>query len=124
MKSQKTNASALDTIEISNLILDEVIDADLIDYINKPLDTVDLVRIDNANMWMIQDTVDFSEAMLEEFGLARTEVKDLVVEPPKAKVISIEDKIGDIQKEVMADITAPLQNMFDDILVYVTKELA
>ena len=76
---------------------------------------------DGSNLFMLNEVRDFSNELLE---MISAPIADFAVEAPKAKVVSIDEKIGRIQQEVMADITSPLNTMFDEFANIIAQNIA
>lgn len=125
MEFKKAKMAAVDITEANNILLDELnledIELDL-SRTDMSLTPQDLLIKNSANLFMLSEVKDFSNELLEMISAPK--ITDFAVEAPKAKVISIDDKIGRIQQEVMADITQPLSTMFDEFANIIAENIA
>ena len=76
------------------------------------LSSEDLFRIDSAILMSLRNTNDFSRSLLEQ--LEHGKFEDFAVPPVDTKS-SIEQEVEQIQQTIIADITQPLHNMFDEM---------
>lgn len=112
-KAVKTD---LDANLMANLICEEV----LKEYkYGEELGDV-LMTSANKNLREIDSMQEFSINLLKQIE----QNKFTVVEPKKAKVLSIEDKLADINKGIALDISKPLHDMFDQMSEYICDALA
>lgn len=115
MSSKTRNEASFDANLMSNLIYEEIFQD--FDY-GEELGTV---LFDTAvnNLASVNTMREFSINMMKqiEFNGLKTD------KPEKIKAVSVEDKINAIQKDIAADITKPIQNMFDDMSVFVCQAL-
>ena len=115
MRSQ-TEKTALDANLMSNLIYKEIIRE--YEYGEELGDT--LLSTAAKNMQMVDAVQDFSINLLKQIE----QNQFTVVEPQKAKVVSIDDKLAQINKEITFDISKPIHDMFDRMSDYVCDALA
>ena len=115
MRSQTEN-TALDANLMSNLICKEIIRE--YKYGEKLGDT--LLSTATKNMHRLDAVQDFSINLLKQIE----QNQFTVVEPQKAKVVSIDDKLAAINKEITFDISKPIHDMFDQMSDYVCDALA
>lgn len=124
MEFKTAEMAAIDCVEANNILLDELNLEDLeldLSQIDMSLTTQDLLMKDGSNLFMLNEVRDFSNELLE---MISAPIADFAVEAPKAKVVSIDEKIGRIQQEVMADITSPLNTMFDEFANIIAQNIA
>ncbi len=125
MSLKTAEMSAIDCIEANNLLINELSLEDLeldLQNIDMSLTTQDLLMKDSSNIFILSEIRDFSNELLEM--ISAPQITDLAIEAPEAKIISIDDKIGKIQQEVMADITMPLNSMFDEFANIIVENIA
>ena len=118
MNSKTDNVIVMDCNTVANSIIRDITDIDAMErMLSSELSSADLFRIDSAILASLKNTTDFSRDLLQELeqGFLKTEE----VKPQK----SIDDELKNIQQNVMADITQPLQTMFDDMFNYVSEVL-
>lgn len=114
MKSE----TIIDSTALTNEVLEDMIDVERIEeVINSDLTSMDLFNIDCAILTSLEKTKDFSKDLLLQ--LEKGLFKNIAAKPPK----SIETQIKDIQQQTIMDITLPLQDMFDEMAVFVSKAL-
>ncbi len=124
MEFKTAEMAAIDCAEANNILLDELNLEDLeldLSRIDMSLTTQDLLMKDSSNLFMLSEVRDFSNELLE---MISAPIADFAVEAPRAKVVSIDEKIGRIQQEVMADIALPLNNMFDEFANIIAENIA
>lgn len=118
MNSKTENVMVMDCNTLANGIMSELKDIDAIEeFMSSKLSSADLFRIDNAILSSLRDTTDFSRDLLKQ--LENGKFTEVIAEPPK----SIDSELTNIQKDVMSDITQPLQTLFDDMFDYVVDVL-
>lgn len=102
---------AMDSSIVANGIMRDIIDIDRAKEMLSPdLSSEDLFRIDCGILSSLKNTKDFSRDLIELLEKGQ-------FEPTKPK--TIDDEVQNIQQQVMADITTPLQNLFDDLFRFV-----
>lgn len=112
----KTENAALDSNLMSNLICEEV----LREYkYGEELGDI-LMSTANKNLHKIDAIQDFSMNLLKQIE----QNKFTVIEPQKAKVVSIDDKLAEIHKDITFDISQPIHEMFDQMSDFVCDALA
>ena len=74
-----------------------------------------MFRIDCAILTSLRDTTDFSRDLLHQLEEGRFE--KAVVATPK----TLDNALAEIQKDTIIDVTIPLQNMFDEMINYVSE---
>lgn len=123
MKFKADEMATKDCTEVNNFLLEElrIEDFDLSE-IDMNLTSHDLLMKDGSNIVMLNEAKDFSSELLEM--LVAPQIEDFAIEAPKAKVISIDEKLIKVQQEVMSDITMPLNTMFDEFANYITEAIA
>lgn len=113
MKSNMEIAS-IDANLMSNLICEEVFGEYLF---GEELGTALLVSA-SKNLQHIEAMQDFSINMLKK--IARNEFTK--IEQPKTR--TIDDKLNEINKEIIFDISRPIQDMFEEMSGFVCEALA
>lgn len=104
----------MDSNLVANGIMQDIIDIDKIESMFlKDLSSEDLFRIDCAILSSLKKTEDFSRDLLRQLESGKFE--SIITAPQK----TIENELGIIQQETLADITLPLQSMFDEMADYV-----
>ena len=104
----------IDSNVVANGIMQDIIDIDKIESMfSKELSSEDLFRIDSAILSSLKETQDFSRELLRQ--LENGSFKTIAAAPQK----TIDAEIKTIQQEALADITLPLQSMFDEMADYV-----
>jgi len=118
MSSQLKNVTVIDSNEIANGIMMDIIDVDRMErMLGSRLSSEDLFRIDCAILSSLRNTQDFSRDLLEQLEAGKFEM--IATAPLK----SDECDLQDIQKETIMDITMPLHDMFDEMAEYVVGAL-
>ena len=98
-----------------NGIITELNDIEAMErMLSSELTSEDLFRIDCAILSSLRNTTDFSRDLLNR--LEQGKFEEVAVKPIK----SAENALADIQRQTMIDITLPLQNMFDEMINYVS----
>ncbi len=116
MDSKTENVMVLDCNSLANGIMRDINDIDAMEkMLSSELSSADLFRIDCAILSSLRNTKDFSRDLLEQLESGKFEA--IAVNPPK----SFEATMANVQQEVMADITLPLQTMFDEMANFVTE---
>ncbi len=84
------------------------------------LSSEDLFRIDSAILMSLRNTEDFSRSLLSQLEQGKFET---IAAPPEfiESKSSIEQEVEQIQQAIMADITQPLQEMFDEMANLVSE---
>jgi hypothetical protein len=119
MSSQLKNVTVIDSNEIANSIMMDIIDVDRMErMLGSRLSSEDLFRIDCAILSSLRNTKDFSRDLLEQLESGKFET--VATAPPKLS----EYDLKDIQQEAIIDITMPLQSMFDEMSGLVAEALA
>ena len=117
MGSKIENVTLIDSNALANEVLCDIQDvAQMESMLDMELSSEDLFRIDSAILSSLRNTQDFSRDLLErlETGL----FEEVAEKPPKTP--NIPDAV---QQEVMADMTAPIHNLFDEIEDFVVAAL-
>lgn len=124
MKSKEAEKQTLDCVEASNFILEDVVNFQLEEpkVFDMSLNTSDLLMKDAANLLILDEVTNFSKELIEM--IEKGEVPEFAIVKPKAKFLSIDDKLAKVQEVLMTDITAPLHTMFDDLANYISKAIA
>ncbi len=118
MDLKTENVTVLDCNTVANGLLKELTDIDAIERaLNTELSSADLLRIDSAILSNLRKTKDFSRNLLHQLEQGKFET--VAVKPPK----SLDFELKQIQENAMIDITLPLQNMFDEMVNYVSEAL-
>ncbi len=95
---------------VANNIIKEINDIDAMEkMLSAELTSADLFKIDSAILASLRNTVDFSRDLLYE--LENGKLETVAVKPPK----NLDTEIFNIQMQALADITLPLQKMFDEM---------
>lgn len=116
MNSKTENVIVNDCNTIANGIMRDINDLDAMErMLSSELSSEDLFRIDCAILASLRDTTDFSRDLLHQ--LEEGKFEKVAVKVPK----TIDNELAEIQKETMIDITLPLQNMFDEMINYVSE---
>lgn len=105
--SSRTENAALDANLMSNLICEEIFRET--EFGRDLGDT--LLASASKNLRMVDAMQDFSINLIKQIE----ENKFTVSEPPKAKALSIDDKLNQIQKEITFDISRPIHDMFEEM---------
>ena len=123
MSSKTAEMQSSDLVEANNLLLNDLnledVDVDF-DSIDMSLTSQELAMIDCSNLFVLDEVRDFSNELLEMISAG--EVSDFIKEEPKT--ITIDEKIGKIQQGIMADITMPLNTMFDEFANIIAENIA
>lgn len=116
MGSKTENVMVMDCNTIANGIMRDITDIDAMErMLSSELSSEDLFRIDSAILSSLRNTTDFSRDLLKQLEEGRLET--MAAKPRK----SLDSELAEIQRETMVDITLPLQNMFDDMINYVSE---
>ena len=116
MNSKTENVMVNDCNTIANGIMSDINDIDAMEkMLSSELSSEDLFRIDCAILSSLRNTTDFSRDLLHQ--LEEGEFEKVAVKAPK----TIDNELAEIQKDTMIDITLPLQNMFDEMVNYVSE---
>ena len=116
MNSKTENVIVNDCNTIANGIMRDINDIDAMErMLSSELSSEDLFRIDCAILTSLRDTTDFSRDLLHQLGEGRFE--KAVVATPK----TLDNALAEIQKDTIIDVTIPLQNMFDEMINYVSE---
>ena len=123
MSSKTAEMQSIDLVEANNLLLNDLnledVDVDF-DSIDMSLTSQELAMIDCSKLFVLDEVRDFSNELLEMISAG--EVSDFIKEEPKT--ITIDEKIGKIQQGIMADITMPLNTMFDEFANIIAENIA
>ena len=115
LKTEKV--MVMDCNTVANGIMRDITDIDTMERVlSSELSSEDLFRIDCAILSHLKNTKDFSRDLLKQLETGKFE--EVSAKPPK----SIETELSSIQQNVMADITMPLHNMFDEMLNFVSED--
>ncbi len=121
MDSKNENLMAIDTNTVANSIMRDITDIDAMEkMLSAELSSEDLFRIDCAILSSLRGTKDFSRDLLSQLEAGKFEA---MVEKPE-KVTPQKDMFMEVQRQTMADITQPLQNMFDEMANMVISKLS
>lgn len=116
MNSKTENVMVNDCNTIANGIMRDINDINAMErMLSSELSSEDLFRIDCAILSSLRDTTDFSRDLLHQ--LEEGKFEKAAVKAPK----TIDNELAEIQKDTMIDITLPLQNMFDEMVNYVSE---
>ncbi len=116
MDSKTENVMVTDCNTLANGIMRDINDIDAMErMLSSELSSVELFRIDCAILSSLRNTADFSRDLLHQLEEGRLEA--IEVKQPE----TLDNKLAQIQQEAMADITLPLQNMFDEMIGYVSE---
>lgn len=118
MDSKLEKVTVSDSNAVAGAIMHDIIDVDKMErMLDTELSSADLFKIDCAILSSLRSTEDFSRDLLKQLESGKFE--EITQKPPKSK-----DVIKDIQKETMLDIVQPIQQMFDEVIDYVSEALA
>ncbi len=118
MDSKIENVMAQDCNTVANGIMRDINDIDALErMLSSELSSEDLFRIDCAILSSLRSTTDFSTDLLEQ--LEQGKFEEVTAKPVK----SAETTLAEIQRQTMVDITLPLQNMFDEMVTYVSEAI-
>jgi hypothetical protein len=118
MGSKTEHVMVMDCNTIANGIMRDITDIDAMErMLSSELSSEDLFRIDSAILSSLRNTTDFSRDLLKQLEEGRFET--VTVKPQK----SLDSELAEIQLETMADITLPLQRMFDEMVNCVSEVL-
>ena len=121
MNSKTENLTAIDTNTVANNIMRDITDIDAMEeMLSAELSSEELFRIDCAILSSLRSTKDFSRDLLSQLEAGKFET---MVEKP-VKVTPQKDMFMEVQRQTMADITQPLQNLFDDMANAVISEFS
>lgn len=121
MDSKTENLMAIDTNTVANSIMRDITDIDAMEkMLSTELSSEDLFKIDCAILSSLRGTKDFSRDLLSQLEAGKIET---MVEKP-TKTTPQKDVFMEVQRQAMADITLPLQNMFDEMSNMVISELS
>lgn len=116
MNSKTENVMVNDCNTIANGVMRDINDIDAMErMLSSELSSEDLFRIDSAILSSLRNTTDFSRDLLHQ--LEEGKFEKVAVKAPK----TIDNELAEIQKDTMIDITLPLQNMFDEMVNYVSE---
>lgn len=116
MNSKTENVMVNDCNTIANGIMRDINDIDAMErMLSSELSSEDLFRIDCAILSSLRDTTDFSRDLLRQ--LEEGKFERAAVETPK----TLDARLAEIQKDTIIDVTLPLQNMFDEMINYVSE---
>ena len=116
MNSKTENVMVTDCNTIANGVMRDINDIDAMErMLSSELSSEDLFRIDSAILSSLRDTTDFSRDLLHQ--LEEGKFEKVAVKTPK----TIDNELAEIQKDTMIDITLPLQNMFNEMVNYVSE---
>ena len=117
MDSKTEKVMVMDCNTVANGIMRDINDIDRMEkMLSSELSSEDLFRIDCAILSSLRNTTDFSRDLLQQLENGKFE-EMTVKEEPK----TIDKQLAEIQKNTMIDITMPLQNMFDEMVSYVSE---
>lgn len=118
MGSKTEHVMVMDCNTIANGIMRDITDIDAMErMLSSELSSEDLFRIDSAILSSLRNTTDFSRDLLKQLEEGRFET--MAIKPQK----SLDNELTEIQRETMADITLPLQNLFDEMINCVSEVL-
>lgn len=116
MNSKTENVMVQDCNIVANGIMRDINDIDAMErMLSSELSSEDLFRIDCAILAYLRDTTDFSRDLLRQ--LEEGKFEKVTVETSK----TLDNTLAEIQKDAMIDVTLPLQNMFDEMINYVSE---
>lgn len=102
---------AIDSSVVANELMQDIIEVDRVrQFMSPELSSEDLFRIDCGILSSLKNTQDFSRELISLLENGRFEA---------FKPRTIENELQAVQQQVMADITLPLQNMFDELVEFV-----
>lgn len=94
----------------------------------KNLNELDTLEIDFSAIYPIEnisENIMLSEELLEKYKIEidESKIEQIIAEIPEEhrKTLSFEDKIEYIRKILAFDVSAPIKNLFDDVLCFVSK---
>lgn len=120
MNSKIENVMVEDCNTIANGIMRDINDIDAMErMLSSELSSEDLFRIDCAILNSLRNTEDFSRDLLHRLEQNTFEQPVETVKPAK----TFESELANIQRQTMVDITLPLQNMFDEMISYVSEAI-
>ena len=111
----------MDSNTVANGIMRDINDIDRMEkMLSSELSSEELFRIDCAILSSLRNTTDFSRDLLKQLEEGSLEAMQKH-ETEKTIAKSIDKQIAEIQQNTMIDITMPLQNMFDEMVTYVSE---
>lgn len=119
MGSEIENVAFTDCNALANEIMTDIKDVERMEsMLDMELSSEDLFRIDCAIMSSLRNTQDFSRDLLErlEAGL----FEEIAGKPPKTPPPNI---LEEVQKDVISDLTLPIQDFFNEMENYVVEAL-
>ena len=121
MNSKTEKVAVMDSNTVANGIMRDINDIDRMEkMLSSELSSEELFRIDCAILSSLRNTTDFSRDLLKQLEEGSLEAMQKR-ETEKTIAKSIDKQIAEIQQNTMIDITMPLQNMFDEMVTYVSE---
>ena len=121
MNSKTEKVAVMDSNTVANGIMRDINDIDRMEkMLSSELSSEELFRIDCAILSSLRNTTDFSRDLLKQLEEGSLEATQKC-ETEKTIAKSIDKQIAEIQQNTMIDITMPLQNMFDEMVTYVSE---
>ena len=121
MNSKTEKVAVMDSNTVANGIMRDINDIDRMEkMLSSELSSEELFRIDCAILSSLRNTTDFSRDLLKQLEEGSLEAMQKH-ETEKTIAKSIDKQIAEIQQNTMIDITMPLQNMFDEMVTYVSE---
>lgn len=110
--------TAIDTNAVANGIMHDITDVDRMEkMLGSELSSSDLFRIDCAILSSLRNTTDFSRDLLKQ--LEAGEFETMMKRPEK----TLDMQLQNIQQSAIADITKPLEQMFEEMSGFVLEGL-
>lgn len=121
MNSKTEKVAVMDSNTVANGIMRDINDIDRMEkMLSSELSSEELFRIDCAILSSLRNTTDFSRDLLKQLEEGSLEAMQKR-ETEKTIAKSIDKQLAEIQQNTMIDITMPLQNMFDEMVTYVSE---
>lgn len=110
--------TAIDTNAVANGIMHDITDVDRMEkMLESELSSSDLFRIDCAILSSLRNATDFSRDLLKQ--LEAGEFETMMKRPEK----TLDMQLQNIQQSAIADITKPLEQMFEEMSDFVLEGL-
>lgn len=121
MNSKTEKVAVMDSNTVANGIMRDINNIDRMEkMLSSELSSEELFRIDCAILSSLRNTTDFSRDLLKQLEEGSLEAMQKR-ETEKTIAKSIDKQLAEIQQNTMIDITMPLQNMFDEMVTYVSE---
>ena len=71
----------------------------------------------------VSETIILSQELLDKYAIVidETKIEKIIAEMPQAHTMTLEEKLQYIKKILDYDVTEPIKNLIDDVLIIVSK---